>query len=78
MRRLNVLLLAFLIHIPTAFADEPAKPSTDPKTAEKSAGKRTEVRQRHTWAEIQISGTLPENTQPPGLLGAPADSLPTI
>ena len=78
MLRLNVLLLALLIHIPTAFADEPAKPSTDQKTAEKSAGKRTEVRQRHTWAEIQISGTLPENTQPPGLLGAPADSLPTI
>lgn len=84
MLRLSFLLLSFLIHIPAATADEAAKRSADEKptaekpAAEKSADKRAEVRQRHTWAEIHISGSLPENTQPPGLLGAPADSLPTI
>lgn len=80
MLRLSLLLLCFLFGTSGLTADEKAGQASAEKQSESQqpAGKRPEVRQRHTWAEIRIDGSLPENTQPPGLFGAPADSLPTI
>ncbi len=81
MLRLNcLLLLGFVCLSGAVLADEKVAPKPDEKPTEpaKAEKQRPEIRQRHTWAEIQISGSLPEAVQQAGLLGDPADSMPSI
>lgn len=56
----------------------PASFGADESTAQAAAAEKPPAKVRVNWAEITLSGSLPEAAQAPGLLGDVSDSLPSV
>ncbi len=56
----------------------PTSVGSDESTAQAAAAEKPPAKVRVNWAEITLSGSLPEAAQAPGLLGDVSDSLPSV
>ena len=56
----------------------PTSVGSDESTAQAAAAEKPPAKVRFNWAEITLSGSLPEAAQAPGLLGDVSDSLPSV
>ncbi|MEI7700256.1 MAG: signal peptide peptidase SppA [Planctomycetia bacterium] len=56
----------------------PSSVGADESRAQAAAAEKPPAKVRVNWAEITLSGSLPEAAQAPGLLGDVSDSLPSV